>query len=99
VLRVQRTERVLADAEQIHRLLAAARTAPLTGSGEVTAGRAEELVTEVCRPTQKSCWPACVTAGGAWAACCRPSRSSATVPPTGDECSAIVSFLWRTFQR
>jgi prevent-host-death family protein len=46
-LRVRRAERVLADAEKIHQLLEAARTAPLTGSGGVSEGRAEELITDV----------------------------------------------------
>ena len=46
-LRVRRAERVLADAEHVHQLLASARTTPLTGSGGVSADRAEELIAEV----------------------------------------------------
>jgi len=46
-LRPRRAERVLADAEHVHQLLATARTTPLTGSGEVSADRAEELIAEV----------------------------------------------------
>lgn len=46
-LRVRRAEGVLADAEQVHRLLAAARTTPLTGLGGVSADRAEELIAQV----------------------------------------------------
>jgi len=46
-LRARRAESVLADAEQIHQLLAAARTTPLTDSGGVSADRAEELVAQV----------------------------------------------------
>jgi prevent-host-death family protein len=47
MLRARRAERALADAEQIHQLLAAARTTPLTGSGGVSADRAEDLIAEV----------------------------------------------------
>jgi antitoxin (DNA-binding transcriptional repressor) of toxin-antitoxin stability system len=47
VLRARRAERVMADAEQIHQLLATARTTSLAGSGGVSADRAEELVAEV----------------------------------------------------
>jgi prevent-host-death family protein len=46
-LRARRAERVLADAEQIHQLLAVARTTPLTDPSGVSADRAEELVAEI----------------------------------------------------
>ena len=46
-LRSRRAERALAEADQIHQLLAEARTTPLTESGGVSAERAEELIAEV----------------------------------------------------
>jgi prevent-host-death family protein len=46
-LRTRRAQRALADAEEIHQLLASARSTPLTDAGEVSADRAEELITEV----------------------------------------------------
>jgi prevent-host-death family protein len=47
VLRARRAERALADAEQIHQLLTAARGTPLSDSGGVSADRAEDLIAEV----------------------------------------------------
>ncbi|HET8662196.1 MAG TPA: type II toxin-antitoxin system Phd/YefM family antitoxin [Micromonosporaceae bacterium] len=46
-LRSRRAERLLAEADEIHQLLADARTKPLTGSGGIPADRAEELVADV----------------------------------------------------
>lgn len=46
-LRSRRAERLLAEADQIHQLLAEARTKPLTSSGGLRADRAEELVADV----------------------------------------------------
>ena len=46
-LRSRRAERLLAEADQIHQLLAEARAKPLASSGGVQADRAEELVADV----------------------------------------------------
>jgi prevent-host-death family protein len=46
-LRTRRAQRALADAEQIHQLLATARSMPLTDAGDVSADRAEDLIAEV----------------------------------------------------
>lgn len=46
-LRSRRAERALAEAEQIHLLLAEARTASLAGPAGLTEDRAEELIAEV----------------------------------------------------
>ena len=47
VLRARRAERVLADADEIHRLVSSARTMPLPDAGGLTAERADELIADV----------------------------------------------------
>jgi antitoxin (DNA-binding transcriptional repressor) of toxin-antitoxin stability system len=47
VLRSRRAQGVLADAEQVHELLATARTTPLRTGRGLTAGRAEDLINEI----------------------------------------------------
>lgn len=47
VLRSRRARTALAEAEQVHELLATARSTPLPGSAGMTGERVEELVREI----------------------------------------------------
>jgi prevent-host-death family protein len=46
-LRARRAERILAEAEEIHQVLATARNTPLPAPGGMTADRAEELIADI----------------------------------------------------